>query len=267
MKNGWVSDGLGRAVTILALNAAMAGCLSVPPEEDPVYLKQVEISNRLARVERLLDNQGLLNLQNDLVQARKDTETLRNEVETLRHDLDQATTRQRQQYLDLDKRLQAGGPAALGSGTPAGETAEPGAGRPAFQVNQGASGADRTAYQAAFDLLKQGNYEEAAAGFRQFLVDFPGSSLADNAQYWLGESYYVAQKFPQALPEFETLVKKYPESRKLPDAMLKVGYCNYELKRWDLARRTLTEVVQKFGDSAASRLASQRLEVMARDGH
>ena len=73
--------------------------------------------------------------------------------------------------------------------------------------------------------------------FKQFLVTFPDSELADNAQYWLAESYYASQQFEQALADFEVVINDYPRSRKVPDALLKMGYCNYELKRWDAARR------------------------------
>ena len=81
--------------------------MTVPPEEDPVYLKQVEIDNRLVRVERIVDNQGLMNLMTQLEQLQKENEALRNDVETLRNSVDQGGERQRQLYLDIDQRLQA----------------------------------------------------------------------------------------------------------------------------------------------------------------
>ena len=68
-------------------------------------------------------------------------------------------------------------------------------------------------------------------------MSYPDSPLADNAQYWLGEAYYVNKSFPEALAAFQRVVDKYPQSRKLPDAMLKIGYCDYELKQWQAARR------------------------------
>jgi TolA-binding protein len=77
----------------------------------------------------------------------------------------------------------------------------------------------------------------------------------------------VAQKYKEALPEFEAVIAKYPQSRKLPDALLKIGYCNYELKRYDAARKALSTVVQDHRDTTAARLAGQRLQVMASEGH
>ena len=247
--------------TLLALTGVLSGCLTVPPEEDPVYLKQVEIDNRLVRVERIVDNQGLLNLTAQLEKLRKENEALRNDVETLRNTVDQGGERQRQLYLDIDQRLQAIEQRAGVQARAAADKPDPGGGSPA------PGGDDQVNYQAAFNLLKQERYDQASQAFRQFLATFPGSSLADNAQYWLAESYYVTQKYKEALPEFETVTSRYPQSRKLPDAMLKIGYCNYELKHYEAARKALSAVVQDYKETAAARLAGQRLQVMASEGH
>ena len=98
-------------------------------------------------------------------------------------------------------------------------------------------GSDRDNYQAAFELLKEQRYEPAAMAFQQFLVTFPDSELADNAQYWLAESHYVTQMFDEALAEFERCYHEYPRSRKVPDALLKMGYCSYELEDWERPAR------------------------------
>ena len=79
-------------------------------------------------------------------------------------------------------------------------------------------------YAQAFDALKAGSYSIAITGFKDFLSTYPTSSLAENAQYWLGESYYVTHDYGSAAGAFRTVLKKYPDSRKAPDAMLKLGY-------------------------------------------
>lgn len=252
---------------ILALSGVLSGCLTVPPEEDPVYLKQVEIDNRLARVEKVIDNQGLMNLMSQLEQLQKDNQALRNEAETLRNSVDQAGERQRQLYLDIDQRLQAvEQQASAGVRANAGKPVPEG-GAPATGEIPVPGSADRAGYQAAFDLLKQGRYEQSTAAFRQFLVTFPNSTLLDNAQYWLAESIYATQKYKEALPEFEAVTHKYPQSRKIPDALLKIGYCNDELKQYAAARKALQTVVQTYPDSTAARLAKERLEKMAGERH
>ena len=127
-------------------------------------------------------------------------------------------------------------------------------------------GTDRANYQAAFELLKQGRYKEANAALRQFRVAFPDSSLADNAQYWLAETQYVSQAYDKALPEFQVVVERFPQSRKVPDSLLKIGFCNYELKRYDAARKALRTVVSTYPETTAARLASERLERMTAEG-
>ena len=131
----------------------------------------------------------------------------------------------------------------------------------------GATVSDREDYQAAFDLLKEGRYEEARGAFEQFLSDYPDSQLAGHGQYWLAETYYVGQDFNAALPAFGKVIADYPASRKLPDALLKTGYCHYELEQWSQAREKLTEVTQKYPETTAARLARQRLAQMQSEGH
>ncbi|MGB6307177.1 MAG: tetratricopeptide repeat protein, partial [Steroidobacteraceae bacterium] len=72
---------------------------------------------------------------------------------------------------------------------------------------------------------------------------------------------------PEAQADFQTVVDKYPQSRKVPDAMLKVGYCQYELKQFDKAKDTLSKVVAQFPDAPAAHLAQQRLDKMAAEKH
>ena len=91
--------------------------------------------------------------------------------------------------------------------------------------------------------------------------------MAENAQYWLGEAYYVNKSYQEALASFHVVSEKYPQSRKLADALLKTGYCYYELKQWSKAREILTQVADGYPDSSAGRLARQRLDKMTGEKH
>jgi tol-pal system protein YbgF len=114
--------------------------------------------------------------------------------------------------------------------------------------------------------LKAGSYSVAITGFKDFLSSYPASPLAENAQYWLGEAYYVTRSYDDAGSAFRGVLQKYPQSRKAPDAMLKLGYAQYEQKRYADARKTLQDVTQKFPDSDASRLATERLKRIPANG-
>ncbi|HLS80272.1 MAG TPA: tol-pal system protein YbgF [Steroidobacter sp.] len=245
-----------RSLLVASTCMALVGCVSTPPEEDPVVQKLTELDGRLLRIERVLANQSLLDLSQRIDDVRAETRDLRGRVDELQHANERGREQQREVYADLDRRLSAVEGAGLG-----GADAAPRAGGLPIP-----HGDDRANYQAAFDLLKDGKYDQAISGFRQFLQTFPDSRLADNAQYWLGEAHYVTRKYTEALRHFRTVLEKYPDSRKTPDALLKVGYCNYELKNWTEARSALGQVVQRFGDTTAARLASQRLAKMDDEG-
>lgn len=252
------------AVRIAGVLASLTavGCAMVPPEEDPLYLRMIEMDNRLARIERLVNNDGLMNMLSRLEVLQQDVALMRNDLDTLQNDVEQASGRQRELYLDVDKRLQSIERSTIrnddmtvleGGELNPGQLPVPG-------------GTDRANYQAAFELLKQGRYDEASIALKQFMVAFPASSLGDNAQYWLAETYYVSQNYSESLPEFQKVLDRYPDSRKIPDALLKIGYCNYELSQWAAARKALSAVVSDYPETTAARLASQRLERLQSEG-
>jgi tol-pal system protein YbgF len=230
----------------------LAGCAATP-EQDPVVQKLTELDSRLLRIERVLANQSLLELSQRVEAAQNEARVLRGQLEELQHVVTRNQEQQRELYNDVDRRL---------------ATVEGGGARAAASATGGAAGLpvpegdDRSNYQAAFDLLKDGKYPEAVNAFKQFMTTFPQSPLLDNAQYWLGEARYVTKQYNDALRDFRAVIDKFPESRKVPDALLKIGYCNYELKNWADARSALNQVVQRYGDTTAARLASQRLAKM-----
>ena len=127
-------------------------------------------------------------------------------------------------------------------------------------------GTDRQNYEASLDILKQQDYAAAGNAFRQFLATYPDSLLADNAQYWLAETYYVTESFDEALRQFELVLTGYPRSLKRPDALLKIGFCQYALERYDEARSTLRRVEDEYADTTAATLAGQRLRRMDEEG-
>ncbi len=252
-----------RKVFALFVPLLLAGCLTTPPEEDPVLIRLNELDRRLASVERVVQNQSLVDLSLQVNALERRADELNGRAETLEYNAQSTADRQRDLYADLDARLQAlesrlqaasAGTNVLDGGTLApGQLPVPG-------------GSEDVNYRAAFELVKEQRYDEAEVAFREFLSTFPESTNAPNAQYWLGETYYVRQQFEKALQAFEIVVNDYPSSRKVVDGLLKIGYCNYELKRWDDARTALGRVQSDYPDTTAARLAGQRLERMKTEG-
>ena len=252
----------------LALVALITGCASTPPEDDPVQMKLKDLDDRLARVERILANQAeLAQHQGDVQDAVRE---LRGRVDELENSSQTMRKQQRDLYNDLDKRLNAmqGGAGSGGGATPP-PSADNGNGGNGSggTAPQGASSVEQAVYNQAFDALKASSYSTAITGFKDFLATYGSSPLAENAQYWLGEAYYVTRDYNSAAGAFHAVLDKYPDSRKAPDALLKLGYTQFELKKFADARKTLTQVTQKYPTSDAAKLATDRLAHMPADAH
>ena len=115
-------------------------------------------------------------------------------------------------------------------------------------------------YGEAFDALKAGKYPESIAGMQEFLTLHPTHPLADNAQYWLGQTYYVTRDYERAIAAFAAVGVRPTDPAKTPDALLKKGLSEIELKRPDAARATLADLVNRFPNSDAARTARERLQ-------
>jgi len=250
--------------------------------------------------------QGDLNVTADLVlqvqELQDEVRTLRGQLEEQSREIENLKRRQRDQYLDLDQRIsdlrnnQPVAPAAAGvaaasaaagqgpsqpSSVSAGpeapevrppmdtESAVTGIGQPEAESQARAASPEdeKAAYDNAFQALKDLRYADAAEEFQAFLNTYPNSEYSDNAQYWLGESYYVTRNYDLALTAFQDLLDQFPDSPKAPDALLKIGYTHYELEQWDSARAALTQVQEQYPDSTLSRLAENRLRSMRMEGH
>lgn len=213
---------------------------------------------------------------------QQEMQQLRGQVEVQQHQIDTLKKQIQDQYLDLDGRLrgqggdaapaEAAGPTAPGEPTPiAPATSEtPTAGAPDLSVNGRAASQlppEKDAYRDAFDLLKERRYDDAIKAFEDLLTVYPGGEFADNARYWLGETYYVKRDYARSLLAFQGVLTGYPLSPKVPGAMLKVGYIHYDQGDWQNARVSFQDLIGKFPDSTEARLAQSRLERMTKEGH
>jgi tol-pal system protein YbgF len=265
------------------LGLSLAACSTTPPEEDPVQIKLRDLDTRLGRIERVMANQSLLELSNQQEALRSDVRGMHNDVDQLTNSIESSRKQQRDLYADLDRRMKALEARGGGSSTPS--ASSPGAGAPAAAspganpspagaappaaaaAGDASGGDDKSAYQAAFAFLKEGQYERAVPAFQKFLAAYPDSALAENAQYWLGEANYVNKSYGEAEAAFQRVVDKYPQSRKVPDALLKIGYCRYELKQFEASKLVLSQVITRFPDNADAKLAQQRIDKMAAEKH
>jgi tol-pal system protein YbgF len=116
-----------------------------------------------------------------------------------------------------------------------------------------------SAYNLAYNDYLDGRYEMAIAGFQRFLNDFPTTSLAANAQYWIGESHYSLKNYAKATEAFEAVVNNYPRSDKAAPALFKLGVVAAETGDVRKARLYLKRVIEEFSGSNEAKLAKNKL--------
>jgi len=226
------------------------------------------LEKRLQRLERLLENRTLLDLMTRIDNLQNEVRQMLGQTEEQAYNMEQLKKRQRDLYLDIDRRLReletaraslSVVPAASAVAAPGGGMSEPATTDVASPANVD-SQEERAAYGRAFNLLKEGRYDLAVAAFKAFVRTYPQGQFVDNAQYWLGEANYVQRNFAVALSEFDKVVKNHPASPKRADALLKMGYTFQELDQNDNARISLNKVVTNYPNTTAARLAQKRLQ-------
>lgn len=279
VRRSYLTRNLIAAAVLMAAAVAGSSALAAP-----------SVQERLDSIERKLDARGLVDMLNRIDQLQNDLQQLRGTLEMQANALEDIKRQQREQYMDIDRRLQqfetgqAGvGPAAM-PGLEGGmapvmappvtmppTVSAPPPGAPPAVAPPAVAPVDPALVQAEYDtalaILREGRYSDATLAFKQFLTSHPGSALADNANYWLGETYYVTRDFDQALATFNALVTNFPQSPKVADSRLKLGYIYFEQENWKKARAELEGVVSAYPASTAARLANDRLARMKKEGH
>jgi tol-pal system protein YbgF len=263
-------------------DVARKGVLEQQKRIDGLAERYDELAARFAKLEETMKataasaTQPVFDLSNQLQTLREDLRSVRGQLEVLSNTIEGNAKRQRDMYVDLDTRLRrleqtaANPPAAPGAeapGAPAGQApgagpapagapppAAPATAAPAASV----AGEEQRAYDAAQAHRRAGNYQAAIAGFQSFIGQFPRSSLAHRAQYWIGDSYYNLRDFKSAVAAQQKLVSSYPDSTSVPDALLNLASSQIELGQTAAARKTMDSLLARYPTSEAAEKARRR---------
>ena len=127
-----------------------------------------------------------------------------------------------------------------------------------------ASPAETRAYQAALDQFKLGNYALAVSAMQGFMVTYPNSPLAPNAQYWIGMAHSGQREYKGAIAAQRKLLAAWPDNPKAPDAMLSIASAQETMGAKGEAQKTLQELIARYPGSSASVSARQRLAASAK---
>ena len=259
---------LTRALAAAALAAAASSCFAQGLFDDNEARRRVELlrqsiessqrtmEERLTKIEGAASDRGaLLELSSQLEALRGDISRMRGQIEVLTNQVEVADKRQKDLYLDIDTRLrkleQTREQQAATSDKPAAAEAE-------------ASPAETKAYQGALDQFKLGNYAAAVTAMQGFMVTYPNSSLAPNAQYWVGMAHSGQRDYKSAIAAQRKLLTTWPDNPKAPDAMLSVASAQETMGARGEAQKTLQELIARYPGSSASVSARQRLAASAK---
>jgi tol-pal system protein YbgF len=214
-----------------------------------------QITDLKIKTEARFDQQAKaqLDLASQIQRQAEEIARLRGQIETLNYELETTKKRQQDFYLDLDTRLRKfeGGASGSTAADPANTGPTKVAGDPAKESSD---------YEAALNQFKAAKYKEAATGFAAFVQKYPDSSLAPNAQYWLGNAWYAQRDCKKAIDAQSVVTTKYADSPKAPDAWMAIATCQQEMGNAPAAKRALETVIAKYPTSPAAESAQQRLK-------
>lgn len=226
-----------------------------------------ETMERIGKVEESVRNLGVVDLLRQIEGLHAEIARLRGSIEVLANQNEQVQKRQRDFYLDLDSRLKRleGGAAAQAAGSaPALPLADADAAAAPRPVTKEELAREVKTYDAASGLFRRNDFAAAEEAFRAFLREYPQSTLAPNATYWIGICQANLKDYKGALATQEGLLARFPQSAKAPDALLAVAAIQAEQGQGGAARNTLEDIIARYPGSEAAGKARTRLAATRR---
>lgn len=203
-----------------------------------------------------------LELLQRIEQLEAEVRQIRGELEIYRHRFDQLQQESARAYAPPTAPAGAAIPPPQAESSPAGSPPADTTVPPVARTMPSATGTAQADFETALRELREGHHARAIAELQHFLSAYPDSSQAGDAQYWLGEAHYLSRDYAAAKEAFINLGVRYPESARLPDALLKLGYIYGEAGETDRAREVLQKLVQAYPDTQAANLAERRLQAL-----
>ena len=240
------------AISLLGLYGAAVIAAPAPVTDVTSGSSEQRITELERKFSTRTESQHRQQGQLDVMQS--EVNELRGAIEVQNYQLEKILERQRELYLEIDKRIES---------VMTQPSTMPGAvvNTEASAVEAPLSANENEAYDKAVNLiLKDRLYEQAIPEFQTFLQNFPNSSYVPNAHYWLGQLLFNKQDWTGAGEEFQSLITDYPDSNKRADAMLKLGITELERANAARAKQLWEQVVAEFPDSSSAKLADKRLK-------
>ena len=242
-----------------AVNNANAGSptagSSIQLTDDEI--RSFDLQSRLEALEQIVDSrtESTQRMQTRIDDLQNDIDEMRGSIELHNHQLEKLLERQRELFLELDRRFEGMQQSTANLSNDIANTGVSGGSAPAAPA-----GDQQSAYQAAVNLILQDkDYDSAIPAFQSFLASYPVSDLTPNAHYWLGQLLYNKQDYTLAKEQFAQVANNFTSSPKRADSLLKLGLIEKSNGNLSAANQFFQQVLSEYPDSTFARLASQQL--------
>jgi tol-pal system protein YbgF len=253
-----------RIVPALAVLALATPAWAVNKDIERLQIQVADLQRQVADLVRMAeDNQAEIRRLNEsladqnalLKKAALDGRVQDEAIQSALRDVTDRMSEMAERLQALSAAPPAAAPAAgaMGSAGDGGPPGTPPAPAPA------AGPPPRELYSQSYADYARGNYDVAIQGFTEYLRNYPSTDFSDNAQYWIGESYYGKKAWADAIAAWDALVRDYPSSDKLPDARVKKGMALEKMGRRKDALREYRFVLDRYPNAPAARIARERL--------
>ena len=190
-----------------------------------------------------------------LKKPSKEMDRIKEEMEGRLKILEERRKNQEEKIRELEDRLKGS------DGKSAGSTSIPAEKEIAAEL-KGVSAGMGDLYKDAYETFYKGDLEGARRKFEAFLKQYPNTELSGNAQFWIGETYYLKKDYERAILEYEKAIVKYPEGGKIPAALFKQGLAFLELGDKTNAKNLLKRVIERYPQSDQAEMAKKKLETI-----
>jgi tol-pal system protein YbgF len=197
-----------------------------------------------------------------LKRPSQEIDRIRGEMEARLRSLEEKKKTQEEKAKELEDRLKEPEGKTSGFASKQMESERLAATKEASGELKGISTGMGDLYKDAYETFYKGDLEGARRKFEVFLKQYPNTELSDNAQYWIGETYYLKKDYERAVLEYEKAVVKYPEGDKIPAALFKQALAFFELGDKTNARNLLRRVIEKYPRSEQAEMAKKKLETI-----
>jgi tol-pal system protein YbgF len=213
---------------------------------DMLKKNQADIEQRLASIERMLQNGGLVEIQNQIEALKRELAQVRGDLEVAQHNLENTQQRQKDLYTDTDTRLRR---------------MESGASPSADSSTAGQSD-ELKQLAVARDFSDSAKYKEAFEAYDAFLKQYPNGQHTPDALYGMGYAQFALKSYKSSISTQQKLVDTYPDFAKAPEAMYNMANSQIQLNQITNAKKTLSKLIDKYPTAEITPSAQKRLKTL-----